>query len=98
MLDVRSGRANIIVDFISGGLHDEGDLSITQNRELLSLLEDPISSLRIRHLPVRLVLNQLDLNLPTTHFRNLASSSFFCNYFFFCFVLGWLLGSRNEEW
>ena len=70
MKDVRSRRANILMNFISGGLHDEGDLSVTKNRELLSLLEDPISSLRIGHLPVSLVLYQLDLNLPTTHFSN----------------------------
>lgn len=93
---VRSCRANILVNFVSGGLHDEGDLSVTQNSELLSFLEDPIPSLRVGHLPVRLVLDQLDLNLPTTHFGNLLLLLLLLQPFF---VLGWLLMmSRNEEW
>lgn len=94
---VRSCRANILVNFVSGGLHDEGDLSVTQNGELLSFLEDPIPSLRVGHLPVRLVLDQLDLNLPTTHFGNLLLLLLLLLQPFF--VLGWLLMmSRKEEW
>lgn len=47
--------------------HDEGDLSITKDGELLSFLHNTIPSFGVGDLPVRLVLDPLDLDLPTTH-------------------------------
>lgn len=75
--DVRGGRANILVHFTSVGEHDERDLGITEDGELLSLLENPISSLGVGHLPVCVVFDQLDLNLPTTHVSSLNFLYFF---------------------
>ena len=51
--------------------HDNRNPSITQNRELMSFLEQTISSLGIRHLSVGLVLYPLDLDLPSRHFSSL---------------------------
>lgn len=53
--------------FSGVGEHDEGELSVAENGELLSLLEDTIPALRVGHLPVRWVLYPLDLDPPTTH-------------------------------
>ena len=64
---VRDIRADELVEFSSAGEHDQGNLSITENSELLGFLENTISSLGIGHLPVSSVLNPLDLDLPTTH-------------------------------
>lgn len=46
---------------------DESHLSITENRKLISFLQQPISSLSKRHLPVYLVLYSLQLNPPSSH-------------------------------
>lgn len=55
------------MEFSGGGEHDEGDLGITENRQLLGFLENPIPSLRISHLSVGCVLYPPDLNLSTPH-------------------------------
>ena len=64
---VRDIRADKLVEFSSAGEHDQGNLSITENSDLLGFLENTISSLGIGHLPVSSVLNPLDLDLTTTH-------------------------------
>lgn len=48
--------------------HDNRDISITKNTELMALLEQPFSSLRVCDLPVCCVLNLLDLDLPSRPF------------------------------
>lgn len=50
-----------------------GNLSIAENGKFLSLLEKTTSSLRERYLPAIGVLNPLDLDLPSTHFRSLTT-------------------------
>lgn len=52
----------------SRGDHDNRDMSITKNTELIGLLEQPFSSLRVSDLPVCCVLNLLDLDRPSSHF------------------------------
>lgn len=46
---------------------DECHLSITQNWEFISLLQQPISSFSKSHLPVNLVLDPLQFNSSSTH-------------------------------
>ena len=53
---------------LSGGREDdETDVSITENRELTSLLDKTISSLGEGHLPRCLILYLLYLDLPSSH-------------------------------
>lgn len=52
----------------SSGDHDNRDMSITKNTELMGLLEQPFSSLRVSDLPVCCVFNLLDLDRPSSHF------------------------------
>lgn len=46
---------------------DKGNFSITENRQFISFLQKPISSLSKCHLPVYFVLNSLQLNSPSSH-------------------------------
>jgi hypothetical protein len=55
------------VELVTAREHDEGDLSITEDGELLSFLDKTIPPFGVGDLPVRLVLDPLDLDLPTTH-------------------------------
>jgi len=64
---VRCGGACILVELVVAREHDERDLSIAKDGELLSFLDNTIPSFGIGHLPVRLVLDPLDLDLSTTH-------------------------------
>jgi hypothetical protein len=50
-----------------GGENDYSNFSLTQHRELLSLLKKPCSALAEGNLPVHRVLNPLQLNLSTSH-------------------------------
>ncbi|GLU04525.1 hypothetical protein SLE2022_216650 [Rubroshorea leprosula] len=66
------------------GNHDKRDLSIAENGQLARLLEQTVSTLRIGNLPVRGVLNELDLDLPSSHsdprFFLQSSSVFLLHY------------------
>lgn len=57
----------VLEEFPITGEDDESDLSITQHRELMSLLQQPTASLRERDLPIGGVLDPLYLNLSTPH-------------------------------
>ena len=50
--EIRGGRADKLVEFSSTGKHDDRNSCITKNGKFISLLEQTISSLRIRDLPV----------------------------------------------
>jgi hypothetical protein len=65
--DIRSGGASVVVDLVSARNHDKRDLGITKNSELMSFLEETISSFGVSNLPVSRVLNLLDLDLPSCH-------------------------------
>lgn len=65
--DMRDGGANVLVDLVSARNHDKRDLSITKNSEIMSFLEETISSFGVSNLPVSRVLNLLDLDLPSCH-------------------------------
>ena len=67
--------------------HDNRNPSVTQDRELVSFLEQTISSFRIRRLSVGLVLYPLDTNsdLPSGHY----------SFFFFFVVEIWERGQRD---
>jgi precorrin-6B methylase 2 len=65
--DIRSGGASVVVDLVSARNHDKRDLGITKNSELMSFLEETISSFGVCNLPVSRVLNLLDLDLPSCH-------------------------------
>lgn len=47
--------------------HDDGDLGVAQDGELLRLLEEAVAPLGVGDLPVGGVLDQLDLDLPSRH-------------------------------
>lgn len=64
---IRCGGACILVELVVAREHDERDLSITKDGELLSFLDNTIPSFGVGDLPVRLVLDPLDLDLSTTH-------------------------------
>lgn len=59
--------AGILEEFASGREDNEGNISITENREFLSLFEQPSASLRERYLPRRGVIDLLYLNLLPRH-------------------------------
>jgi hypothetical protein len=50
-----------------GGENENSNFSITQHRELLSLLKETRSALAEGNLPVYRVLNTFHLNLSTSH-------------------------------
>lgn len=64
---VRGGGANVLVELASTGEHYNRNLGITQNGELVGLLEKPIPSFRVSDLAVRRVLYPLDLDLTSSH-------------------------------
>lgn len=64
-----------LVQLSSIGEDNEGNLSITKNRKLISFLQKPIPSLCKSHLPVDLVLYSLKLYSPSPHFLSPLSLS-----------------------
>jgi len=56
-----------LIELATVGEDNESNLSITEDREFISLLEQPIPPLCKCHLTVYLVLNPLQLNLSPTH-------------------------------
>ncbi|KAL6985743.1 hypothetical protein U1Q18_019116 [Sarracenia purpurea var. burkii] len=60
---------------------EEANIDVAEDGELLSFLDQTALSLRERHMPTVLVLDSLQLNLPSPHFfsspnPNLRSTSF----------------------
>lgn len=61
------GLGAVLGDLSGGGEDDETDVSVAENRELMSLLDKTTSSLGEGHLPCRLILYFLDLYLASPH-------------------------------
>lgn len=59
-----------LIELATVGEDNEGNLSITEDREFISLLEQTIPPLCKCHLTVYLVLNPLQLHLSPTHVFN----------------------------
>lgn len=57
-----------MVDSVGGGEHDEGDVDVAEDGELVGLLDESIPPFRVSHLSVRDVLYPLNLELHPTHF------------------------------
>lgn len=55
-----------------GGKHDECNVDVTEDGKLIGFLDEAISSLGECHLPVRGVLDSLDLQLHASHCINLS--------------------------
>lgn len=55
------------IEFAMGRENEKPNLSITQHRELLGLLQKPCTPLAEGHLPVHRILDPLHLNLTTSH-------------------------------
>lgn len=86
---LRSSRATVLRELSSAGEHDERNLSITENGEFSSFLENTTSSLWVSHLPVGWVFYPLYLNLSTTHFSSLSSPEYLLPSFLPSFRWGW---------
>jgi len=56
-----------VAEAIGGGEHDERDVDVAEDGELVRLLDEAIPPLREGHLPVRVVLDPLDLQLHAAH-------------------------------
>jgi len=56
-----------MAEAIGGGEHDERDVDVAEDGELVGLLDEAIPPLREGHLPVRVVLDPLDLQLHAPH-------------------------------
>ena len=56
-----------MAEAIGGGEHDERDVDVAEDGELVRLLDEAIPPLREGHLPVRVVLDPLDLQLHAAH-------------------------------
>jgi len=65
--NVRGGGANVLVEFASAGEHNNRNLGIAENGELVGLLEKAIASFGVSDLAVGGVLYPLDLDLSTSH-------------------------------
>lgn len=52
---------------IGRGEHDERDVDVAEDGELVGLLDEAIPALGEGHLPVRVVLDPLDLQLHAAH-------------------------------
>lgn len=64
---LRGGRADVFMEFSGRGNHEERNLGVTENSELMGLLEDAVPSLGVSDLPIRHVLYPLDLDLTPRH-------------------------------
>lgn len=58
---------SILVETAAAGEDDESNFSITEHRQLISFLQQPVSSLAEGHLPIGCVLNPLYLNFSSPH-------------------------------
>lgn len=58
----------VFEQFAVAGEDDEADLSVTKNREFMSLLEQPPSPLRECNLPCRPILDSPDCDFASSHF------------------------------
>jgi hypothetical protein len=56
-----------VAEFLGRGEHDEGDVDVAEDGELVRLLDEPVPALGECHLPVRDVLYPLDLKLHAPH-------------------------------
>lgn len=56
--------------------HDNGDLGIAENGELIGLLEEAVSSFRVSNLAIGGVLYPLDLDLTSSHLSPLGTLDF----------------------
>lgn len=65
--------ARVLEELPGGGEDDEGDVSVAEDRELLSLLEEAPTPLQQGHLPGRCVVYPLDLNLLPRHYVYILS-------------------------
>ena len=59
-----------VEEFAATGEDEEGDLNVTENRKLTSLLNQTLSPLRESHLAAAFVCNSLQLQLPAPHSRS----------------------------
>ena len=66
-MNVPAGRAGVLEHPAGAGEDDDADAGIAQHGQLVGLLQQPSPALGKGHLPVRRVLGQLDLDLPTTY-------------------------------
>jgi hypothetical protein len=57
----------VLVETAAAGEDDERDLGLAEHRELVRLLQEAVAALAEGHLPVRRVLDALDLNPPSSH-------------------------------
>lgn len=64
----RPRRAAELVELALAGEDDESHLGIAEKGEFIGLFEKPISSLCKTHLPIYLVLDSLQLHLPSPHY------------------------------
>lgn len=55
----------VLVEAAAAGEDDERDLGVAEHRELVRLLEQAVAALAEGHLPVRRVLDALDLDLAS---------------------------------
>lgn len=56
-----------MVDVIRRREQNEGDVDVTEDGELVGLLDEPISPLWVSHLSIRGVLDPLDLEFHPSH-------------------------------
>lgn len=59
--------AGEVAEAIGGGEHDERDVDVAEDGQLVRLLDEAIPPLREGHLPVGVVLDPLDLQLHAAH-------------------------------
>jgi len=63
----RTGKSKpvvgVLIEAAAAGEDDERDLGVAEHRELVRLLEEAVAALAEGHLPVRRVLDALDLSL-----------------------------------
>lgn len=58
------------IELSMSGENEESNFSIAKHRELLSLLEEPSSTLAESNLSMHWILNPFHLNFPTSHSYN----------------------------
>jgi hypothetical protein len=57
----------VLIEAASAGEDDQSDLNVTEDGELVRLLQQPVPTLAEGHLAARRVLDPLDLNLTPPH-------------------------------
>ena len=61
------GVGGVLIELAFGGEDDDGDLRVTEDGDLVRLLQEPVAALGEGHLPIYLVLYPLQLHLAATH-------------------------------